>query len=93
MGDFVGSFINQIKDDLKHLDQKEEKFIHTKNNRTLITNAILKNADQEDIKRKEFNHFLKLFGSEFEKLREINLTELFALESRILFDLNTILKF
>jgi hypothetical protein len=52
MNEFITSFITQIKEDLKNLDVKDDKPVQTKNNRTLITNAILKNANQEDIKRK-----------------------------------------
>lgn len=43
MDEFIQSFINQIKEDLKNFDNVEERTIQTKKN--LIANAILKNAN------------------------------------------------
>lgn len=59
-------YVSQIKEDLKSFEEENKqetiKDINIQNNQFLIENAILKGANQKEIRKQELNHFYEKFG-------------------------------
>ena len=61
--------------------------------KVLINKAFLKDHDIKQIEEDEINKFKLLYGTNFENLLDVNMTELWFSHSKILFHFNNILKF
>lgn len=66
-------YLQQIKENLLDQESRHEpvKDFNMGNHAFLINNALLKGANQHDIRKAELNHFYNVYGSQFEIYREM----------------------